>query len=341
MIRLAAALTISALATVPVIANDTMASLGAGGLTFLNSENVKMVTEDLYISPSEVRVRYEFRNDGDTDEPTLVAFPMPDITGSPDFMVAIPTTEPNNVFGFETQVDGKPVEATLHQYVFAHNIEYTDYIRDLGLPLAPHTQESIAALNALDEDTKAELFRIGLVIPLEYGDTADGPMKREYFPAWTLKSTYSWETVFPAGKTVVVEHSYKPSVGGTVVATMMYEDTPEYHPAADAKAKWCTDDTLIEAVRKTGVKQEGDWVDYPYFDTWIQYIWSTGANWGGPIGEFTLTVDKGDTKNFVSFCWDGEVTKVGPTTFQAKATDFFPPWDRELEILILDYREPN
>jgi hypothetical protein len=322
------------------IANDTTATLGTGGLTFINSENVRMMREDLHISPTAVRVRYEFQNVGDEDEPTLVAFPMPDITGSPDFMVSVPTEEPENIFGFETLVDGEPVEATLHQYAFAHNIEYTDYLKELGLPLAPHPQSTRDALNALDEATKEELFRIGLVIPLEYSDSADGPMIREYFPAWTLKSTYSWETVFPAGATVVVEHSYTPSVGGTVVAMVMQQDSEDYTPAADAKAKYCVDDSLIAALEKTGVKQEGGWVDYPYFDQWIQYVWSTGLNWSGPIGEFTLTVDKGDPKNFVSFCWDGEVTKTGPTTFEAKASDFFPPWDRELEILILDYREP-
>jgi hypothetical protein len=339
MNRLAALCLASLLAVTPAAANDTMAQLGIGGLTFLNSENVKMLKEDLFISPSEVRVRYEFRNDGDADEPTLVAFPMPDITGSPDFMVSVPTEDPENVFGFETLVDGEPVEATLHQYAFAHNIEYTDYLKGLGLPLAPHPQTTVAALNALDEATKAELFRLGLVIPLEYQDSVDGPMKREYFAAWTLKSTYSWETVFPAGETVVVEHRYTPSVGGTVVAMVMQQDSEGYTPAADARAKYCVDDDLIAALEKTGIKQEG-WTDYPYFDQWISYIWSTGGNWSGPIGEFTLTIDKGDPKNFVSFCWDGEVTKTGPTTFEAKATEFFPPWDRELEILILDYREP-
>ena len=340
MNRFAAALLLSGGLALPGAANDTMATLGTGGLTFINSENVKMLKEDLYISPTAVRVRYEFRNDGDTDEATLVAFPMPDITGSPDFMVSVPTEDPENVFGFETLVDGQPVEATLHQYAFAHNIEYTDYLLNLGLPLAPHPQSTIAALNALDDATKEELFRIGLVISLEYSDTTDGPMKREYFPAWTLKSTYSWETVFPAGQTVVVEHSYTPSVGGTVVAMMMQQDSEGYTPAADARKKYCVDDDLVATVEKTGVKQEGDWIDYPYLDQWIQYVWSTGLNWGGPIGEFTLTVDKGDPKNFVSFCWDGEVTKTGPTTFEAKASNFLPPWDRELEILILDYREP-
>src|SRR5688572_16534740 len=63
MNRFAAALLLSAFAALPAAANDTMATLGTGGLTFINSENVKMLKEDLYVSPSEVRVRYEFRND--------------------------------------------------------------------------------------------------------------------------------------------------------------------------------------------------------------------------------------------------------------------------------------
>ena len=62
---------------------------------------------------------------------------------------------------------------------------------------------------------------------------------------------------------------------------------------------------------------------------------------GGPIEKFTLTIDKGDPKNLVSFCWDGAVKKVGPTTFKMEAKDWYPPWDHELEILILDYIEPE
>ena len=33
--------------------------------------------------------------------------------------------------------------------------------------------------------------------------------------------------------------------------------------------------------------------------------------------------------------------KIGPTTFQMKAKDWYPPWDRELDILILDRIEPE
>jgi hypothetical protein len=76
----------------------------------------------------------------------------------------------------------------------------------------------------------------------------------------------------------------------------------------------------------------------PYQENWISYIWSTGANWNGPIGKFHLTVDKGDPRNLVSFCWDGKVTKTGPTSFEMSATDWYPP-DHELEILILNHED--
>ena len=55
MTRLPILLMIAALPAPPAGANDTMATLGAGGLKFLNSINVRMVSEDLYISPTAVR----------------------------------------------------------------------------------------------------------------------------------------------------------------------------------------------------------------------------------------------------------------------------------------------
>ena len=46
-------------------------------------------------------------------------------------------------------------------------------------------------------------------------------------------------------------------------------------------------------------------------------------------------------ENMVSFCWDGDVKKTSPTTFEMDATDFFPPYNRELEILILNRNDPD
>lgn len=317
-------------------ANDTMSQLGAGGLVFLETEDVKMASEDLYISPDQVRVTYEFTNNTDHDVETLVAFPLPDITGSADFMVSVPNEDDDNIFGFATTFDGQPVEATLHQYAFATNIDYTDYLRGLGLPLTPFGEGTVKAIDALSDAQKTELFKRGLVVPLEF-DSGQG-WQKEFYPVWTLRSAYSWQAVFPAGKTVEVEHSYTPSVGGTVAVTFLAPPYEDYDPASTYKKKYCTDESFISAVKKTLTGPDEPY-SAPFTESWLTYIWSTGGNWQGAIDRFKLTIDKGRPENLVSFCWDGEVKKTSPTTFEMEASDWWPPYGRELEVLILNRNE--
>lgn len=322
----------------PVLANDTMATLGTGGLVFLQSPDVKMVREDLYVSPEQIRVKYEFRNEGAEDQEALVAFPLPDITGDGDFMTAVPSEDPANIFGFETTVNGEAVDTELHQYAFATNIDYTAFLQDLGVPLLPFGQETQTAINGLDDEQKAELLHRGLVIPMEY-DIGQG-MQTEYVPVWTLRSSYSWEASFPAGETVVVEHQYRPSVGGTVAVTFLGEGYEDYDPKTEYAKKYCTDEPFINAVKKT-LPDPDEPYGAPFTESWISYVWSTGSNWSGPIGTFHLTIDKVLPQNLVSFCWDGEVKKTGPTTFEMEAKDWWPPYNRELEVLILNRQNPE
>jgi hypothetical protein len=167
---------------VPALANDTTAELGTGGLVFISTDQLRIDSEDLFVSPDEVRVTYQFTNLTDEAQDVLVAFPLPDIKGDGDFMVSIPTEDPTNIFGFETLFEGKPVDATLHQYVFSTNIDYTDYLVDLGIPLAPFGEATVAAIDKLSDEQKVELFRRGLVVPMEFDSTSTGfaasPSKR-------------------------------------------------------------------------------------------------------------------------------------------------------------------
>src|SRR5690606_19999721 len=178
----------------------------------------------------------------------------------------------------------------------------------------------------------------GLLVPMEF-DAGQG-WEKHYYPAWTLRSTYSWEATFPAGETVTVEHRYKPSVGGTVAVTFLAEPYEGYDPATEYRNKYCTDEAFIRAVKRTLTNPDEPY-SAPFFESWISYIWSTGANWNGPIEKFHLTIDKGRPDNLVSFCWDGEVTKTSPTTFEMDAENWWPPWNREHEILILNRVQPG
>lgn len=69
-----------------VFSNDSTAELAAGGLVFTKSDDIEMLSEDLFVSMKEIRVRYHFLNQSDKAVVTQIAFPMPDIPyGVDDF----------------------------------------------------------------------------------------------------------------------------------------------------------------------------------------------------------------------------------------------------------------
>ena len=325
-------------ASTAATANDTMSQLGTGGLVFLTSQNISMDSEDLTVGPEQVKVVYQFTNNGAEDEHALVAFPLPDISGDGDFMVSVPSEDPENIFGFSTTFNGVPVDVELHQYAFAYGVDQTEVLSEFGVPLIPYGEATSKALDALDPTDQQKLLHLGMVIPMEY-DIGDG-MTTHYTAVWTLKSTYTWDADFKAGETAEVVHEYKPSVGGTVAVTFLSPPYDDYDPATTYKKKYCTDDGFVDTVRKT-LPDPNEPYGAPYTESWISYIWSTGGNWSGPIKKFHLTIDKGLPNNLVSFCWDGKVTKTSPTTFEMNAEDWYPPYGQELEILILNKQNPD
>lgn len=322
-------------ASLPVVANDTSAVLTTGGLEFVSNSNVVMQSEELFISRKEIRVVYEFRNDSAEDQHILVAFPMPEI--KPDFYspVAFPSGPDDNLFEFETTFDGKSVESTLNEYAYAVGVDRTELLRSLDLPLVPITENASDATDHLDDATRDKLLHLGMLTSDEY-DAGQG-WEKHYYPAWTYRATYTWEATFPAGKTVKVEHRYKPSVGGTVGVTFLGEPSEGYDPAREYATKYCVDDAFTKAV-KASIPKGGEYYEAPFFESWISYILTTGGNWGGgAIENFRLVIDKGAPENLVSFCGEG-VKKIGPTTFEMVAKDFWP--ERELDVLILE-RQTN
>lgn len=320
-------------ASAPAMANDTSAQLTTGGLEFITNENIVMESEELFISKDEIRVVYAFRNTSDVDQNILVAFPMPDIVPNWWSPVAFPMGPDDNLFEFKTTLNGKPVEATLHEYAYAFGVDRTKLLKQLNLPIVPITEAASAATDALDDETKAELLHMGMVWPDEF-DQGNG-WEKHYWPGWTYKATYTWEGNFPAGETVEVVHTYKPSVGGTVAVSFLAEPYEDYDPAAEYKTRYCTDDAFLDAVRAT-LTSPDDTYSAPFTESWISYILTTGGNWGGgAIGKFRLVVDKGSTDNLISFCGD-DIKKIGPTTFEMVKTDFWP--EKELDILILERR---
>jgi hypothetical protein len=319
------------LASSGAFANDSISELGTGGLILSRTDAVRMQSEKLSISPDEVTVDYVFKNDTDKDVNATVAFPMPDIEGTIYDRPQIPDSESDNFLGFEVKVDGKDVQPQLEQKAFALGIDISDLLKQNHVPVNPFAQPVYAALDALPEATANEWIDRGLIFIDSYDDGAG--WKNVRTPLWSLKSTYWWQSSFPAGKEVKVWHHYKPSVGGTAGLSFFYDNKfrDDEGTYSDYKKRYCMDDSFEKAILKAAKEsKEG----YPLLmEQRIEYVLTTGGNWAlGTIGDFTLDIDKGKKENLISFCGDN-VKKTGPTSFEMTAKDYYPYQD--LNILIL------
>jgi hypothetical protein len=336
LVRLAAlALALAGVGAMSAEANDSSAELAAGGLVLTQSADVEMTSEELYISADRIRVTYLFTNRRAQPVTTLVAFPMPDISGSED-PISVPTEDPANILAFETLVDGRPVKAGVEQKALVGERDHTALLKSLGIPLAPHLRATTEALGKLPPARATELADLSLVEVVQF-DQGKG-METELAPRWRLKTTWFWRQTFPGSATTRIEHAYTPATGISVGTGITDAGSEKEAWFKDYRARYCMDgDFLAAAYRghaRARARSDGS---LPFSEQRIAYILTTGANWAGPIRDFRLTVDKGAAANLVSFCGTG-VRKVSPTQFEMRAKDFTPTQD--LHVLILKATRP-
>ena len=299
----------------PAAANDSTAEHSAGGLVLTRSADIDMVSEDLFVSAGEVRVRYVFRNRSPREIRTVVAFPMPDrdLREEREMDVAYPS-------GFATRVDGRPVTMKVERKAVLGAADHSALLESMGLA----TDSGSEALDRLKPADKARLVKLGLAEPDEY-DSGRG-WERHLAPAWTVKESWFWEQAFPPGRDLVVEHRYVPGTGGSVDAALGF---PEFRASPEGRAmirEYCVEPAFLAGLdrlrRRSAATPEQR----------IGYILTTGGNWRSPIGDFRLVVDKGAATNLGSFCGEG-VRKISPTRFEIRRKNWRP--DRDLRILIV------
>ncbi len=308
------AILLAALAA-PAAANDSTAERAAGGLVLTRSADIDMVSEDLFVSADQVRVRYVFRNRSPRDIGTTVAFPMPDRDlAEADFGdVAYPED-------FRTTVDGRPVAMAVERKANLGGTDHSATLAEFGLTPSSGGE----ALDALPEAQRERLVKLGLAAIDEY-DHGKG-LEKHFVPAWTVKETWHWEQLFPAGRDLVVEHSYSPGTGGSVDAALGF---PEFRAGPEGRAMirdYCVEPAFLAGLDRMRRRSPAT----P--ERRIGYVLTTGGHWRSPIGRFRLVVDKGAPENLVSFCGEG-VRKISPTRFEMVRTHWRP--DRDLKVLIV------
>jgi len=338
-----------ALAT-PALANDGFGGLSATGLTFGQTDAVAMEEESLFIGIDRIAVDYTFRNTTDQDVTGEVIFPLPPVGvwSGYDSMMNLPEDlSQEDLVGFTATVDGKPVQVTIDRIAVVEegfdeenppSKQYDNPGRDvtadlerLGIPLTLDVMAVRELLLSLPEDKRNELAALGLAEFYE-GDAANG-VPPDVYGYWAIVTRYHWTQDFPAGKVVKISHSYTNRPPGGLFS---WSDPPEEYQAYLTE-QYCIDAGTSKAIARALKNPEGD--EFGNYGTAynIAYVLRTANSWAGPIGKFTLTLDKGDPKNVISLCADG-VKKTGPTTFVVEKTNYSP--DRDLEVLVVQPMQP-
>jgi len=314
---------IAALGAPAAPANDSVAATAAGGLVLVRNHDIDMVSEDLYVSRPEIRVRYVFRNRSARNVRVTVAFPMPDrdLAAEEGEEVAWPSD-------FRTRVGGRSIRMQVERRATLHGADHTALLIRLGVPLMPRQSDNAMyrALEALPRASQDRLERLGLA-----GFSTDpGNGHRMATPLWTVRETWHWDQTFPAGRDLVVEHRYRPGLGGSAGSGLYSAELRQNDYERERIDRYCIDADFIAAAERLAGQSGGGtpWLS----ESWLSYILTTGANWRSPIGDFRLVVDKGDPRTLVSFCGQG-VRRISPTRFEIRRRNWRPTQD--LHVLFL------
>ncbi len=303
-------------------ANDSSAELAIGGLVLTKNSDVSMESEDLTITPDTVTVRYVFLNQSAGPVTLTVAFPLPDIDLSEGANVAFPSGDPLNFVGFSTKVDGKPITFTVNQRAVLGTKDITTSLRKMGIPILPIGAQQLK-ITELPQEVRDRAVAEGLLVQSGTDDKGQ-PL---YEPTWMLKTSFVRQQTFPPGKPVAVEHRYKTSVGlsfDSVLRQGIRQKKAMEPEVTRLKATYCIPDDFLKSIDKLAGGDEAN--KAKLLERRISYVLKSGANWAGPIKDFHLIVDKGQTDRLVSFCADG-VKKISPTAFEVRAKDFTPAQD--------------
>lgn len=291
----------------PGAADDGAAVLAAGGIVFTRGTPVQMLSEDLYVSPTKVRVRFEFFNPAKRDVATVVAFPLPDLDGYNLGMTTnLGTTkaDPVNFVGFKATVNGRPQPFHAEQRAFWNGRDVTPLVKASGMPLNLLTIGGYAAWEHALKNMAPEQRR-----QLEEAEIIE---ENTGYPNWTTRTRFYWAQVFPALTTTVIEHEYQPVSGNWNTSRNLFDD-PEL-----AK-QYCAKPDIAHPLNGAA--------------TQTQYVLSTAKTWSGPIRRFHLTLDKLKPGAVLSLCWDGVLKKSGPTTFIFDARNYVPTCDIDMVVL--------
>jgi hypothetical protein len=341
-------------------ANDSAAAIGAGGIHFQKTKGIVLQKEDLFLSPDLIKVLYVFKNVTDQDISVDLFFPLPlqmEISAQKTWDKEIlqemnaqnlrntPSHDTSYLFedvpfeNFLVIMNGQKMPFKTEIRALQNGSDITPLFHKNNLPFSPVLATCNYPMQMEKDQIECEkrmkrYEKLGLLSP-------EGKV------LWQKQVHYHWLQTFPKGKEVKIEHSYRPARG-----SFFFQPNPNRSPMESlleqllSRGAWIAQfcpwqsteikgnfiPWLIGEFQRASTLSKSEGSDLIMFYQ-VDYILTTGANWEGPIRDFTLTVEtpKGGT---VAACWPFDIQKIkeiGNNQLQFRQENFMP--DQDLKIL--------
>jgi len=302
-----------------VRANDSTARVGAGGITLLKDDNIRMLQETLVISTKAVRVRYRFINELNREIQTTVAFPMPAYIWNPGISALEANVGP--LKSFQLRIDGRSVATQLNRQALIGERDVTARLREMGLS---DTQIFETFGDCTIDGCNLTRKQLDQIAELAGVNTSPAP--------WSVTATAFWEQAFPAQQEIEIEHEYQPFAGVVFNAPYQVFNGKVVEDSRKIITPWGKDPKeacLDEGTRKALKKRIKSLEKKGASSVWVtlndvEYVLGTGRNWKGPINDFTLQIEKESPDQLVSLCFPGKPKKINPTLIEFSRSNYMP-----------------
>ncbi len=332
-----------------VQANDGVASMAGGGLSFGKSDVVQMEAESLVIDLDgpRIRLRYAFRNPSNDPVTLDVAFPLP-----------IAPVEALLGYGdSKIQIDGNLTDAYVD---FTTTINEQDHPTRRIIELV--WDGEVIATEPLPENAPfgpAAKALYKAKAPVEDGQDPWSAIKDP--EATGVRMTYLWQytfysTAYEDADPIIVEHSYTPILGAfvdSILDPLQYdmEDPNSEPPSPEDQEEWygphrrsrCLDaprnrEQVLQLIAFKASRPEDVNVFPRAVGFWgtqyLSYILTTANTWAGPIKDFKLVIKSSPNLRYVFCEEDYGIPSFAPGQVSYEVEGFIPK--RELHIEMVD-----
>ena len=266
--------------------NDSSACIGLGGLMLQKNDHIVMMSEDLLLSPSLVRVEYTYFNESETDQELIVAFALPNIGKMWETSESLTKYKED----FKTWVDGK--EVTLFDSRDSWN-----FPNNAGCHKSPK-----ASANEYDLVVRNQIFPSKKLVKVVHQYSPALGSGIPYYNQWSLKDAL-----------LEIQRNEDDSSDH-----LWWFGCTDVKGALETITNW-KDFTKVHA--KHLDTEANAWKNLVFYSE-LGYILETGQNWKGPIKHFRLKV-VAEQPFFLNTCFKG-LKRISETAYLFEAEDYAP-----------------